>query len=119
MRLPAGWCGLFGLKPSAGRVPIDPPYLGRVAGPMTRNVADAALMMATLSGADARDYMSLPPQALEWPTRPAKLRGLRIGLMLEAGCGGPVDARSARRRRARARAISRRPARMSSRWRRS
>ena len=65
VRLPAGWCGLFGLKPSAGRVPIDPPYLGRVAGPMTRNVADAALMMATLSRADARDYMSLPPQTLD------------------------------------------------------
>src|SRR5271169_5899520 len=64
VRLPAGWCGLVALKPSAGRVPIDPPYVGRVAGPMTRNVADAALMMATLSGADARDYMSLPPQIL-------------------------------------------------------
>ena len=39
IRLPAGWCGLFGLKPSAGRVPIDPPYIGRVAGPMTRETS--------------------------------------------------------------------------------
>jgi len=87
VRLPAGWCGLFGLKPSGGRVPIDPPYVGRIAGPMTRTVADAALMMATLSKPDSRDWMSLPPQALNWATRPANLKGLRIGLLLEAGCG--------------------------------
>ncbi len=59
IRLPAGWCGLVGLKPSAGRVPIDPPYVGRAAGPMTRDVGDAALMMATLSLPDGRDYTSL------------------------------------------------------------
>src|SRR6516225_9332139 len=62
VRLPAGWCGLVGFKPSNGRVPIDPPYIGRVAGPLTRNVADAALMMATLAQPDVRDYMSLPPE---------------------------------------------------------
>ena len=43
VRLPACWCGLVALKPSLGRVPIDPPYVGRVAGPMTRTVDDAAL----------------------------------------------------------------------------
>ena len=42
LRLPAGWCGIFSLKPSLGRIPIDPPYTGRAAGPMTRTVADAA-----------------------------------------------------------------------------
>src|SRR6516162_1998008 len=66
VRLPAGWCGIFGLKPSGGRVPIDPPYIGRVAGPMTRSVGDAALMMATLALPDVRDYSSLRYEKLDW-----------------------------------------------------
>ncbi|HEY8358594.1 MAG TPA: amidase [Ramlibacter sp.] len=94
LRLPAAWCGIFTLKPSLGRIPIDPPYMGRAAGPMTRTVADAAMFMAVLSGADDRDSMSLPPQDIAWSSFDAgveKLRGLRIGLMLDAGCGLPVD----------------------------
>ncbi|WP_460451920.1 amidase [Alsobacter sp. SYSU BS001988] len=91
VRLPAGWCGLVGLKPSAGRVPIDPPYLGRVAGPMTRSVADAALMMSVLSLPDPRDGTSLPPQAVDWNDLSVDLRGLRLGLQLDIGAGLPLD----------------------------
>ena len=90
IRLPAGWCGLIGFKPSLGRIPIDPPYVGRVAGPLTRNVADAALAMSILSRPDARDGMSLPPAELDWNIGPSTVRGLRIGLMLEIGAGMDV-----------------------------
>ena len=92
IRLPAGWCGLFGLKPSHGRVPVDPFYLGRAAGPMTRTVRDSALMMATLSRPDWRDATSLPPTDFDWSDLDIDVRGLRIGLMMEAGCGLPVQA---------------------------
>lgn len=94
LRLPAGWCGIFSLKPSLGRVPIDPAYTGRAAGPMTRTVADAVLMMQVLSQPDARDSMSLPQQGITWDDfdRGTEfLRGKKIGLLLDAGCGLPVD----------------------------
>ncbi len=94
VRLPASWCGIFTLKPSLGRVPIDPPYIGRVAGPMTRTVADAALFMQVLSRPDWRDSMSLPAQDIAWhqaEAAPERLKDLRIGLLLEAGCGQAVE----------------------------
>ncbi len=87
IRLPAGWCGVVGFKPSNGRVPIKPPYIGRVAGPMTRSVTDAALMMAVLSRPDWRDAMSLPHQDLPWGELACDVRGLKIGLLLDAGWG--------------------------------
>jgi aspartyl-tRNA(Asn)/glutamyl-tRNA(Gln) amidotransferase subunit A len=90
IRLPAAWCGVFGLKPSFGRVPVDPPYYGRVAGPMTRGVADSALLMRELSKPDLRDTMSLPPQDLPWLDLNLDVKGLRIGLWLDAGLGLPV-----------------------------
>jgi aspartyl-tRNA(Asn)/glutamyl-tRNA(Gln) amidotransferase subunit A len=91
IRLPAAWCGIVGFKPSLGRVPIDPPYAGRVAGPMTRTVADAALAMTVLAQPDARDTMSLPHQAVAWRELDIDLRGLKIGLWLDAGWGQPVE----------------------------
>jgi aspartyl-tRNA(Asn)/glutamyl-tRNA(Gln) amidotransferase subunit A len=91
VRLPACWTGVVGFKPSFGRVPVAPPYYGRVAGPLTRTVADAARAMAGISGADDRDHMSLPPQPLAWDELAGEVTGLRIGLLLDAGAGLAVD----------------------------
>ena len=91
VRLPACWCGLVALKPSLGRVPIDPPYVGRVAGPMTRTVDDAALMMSVLSKPDRRDGMSLPPNDINWKALEKSPRKVRIGLMLDLGVGQALE----------------------------
>ena len=91
VRLPSGWCGLVGLKPSLGRVPIDPPYVARCAGPMTRTVDDTALLMSVLSRPDHRDGMSLPVQDIDWTNLSGDVRGKRIGLLLEAGVGTATE----------------------------
>lgn len=91
VRLPAAWCGIFALKPSLGRVPIDPPFLGRVTGPMTRTVEDAALLMDELEKPDPRDFMALPYAPQRYAARLERdPRGLRLGLCLDIGTGLPV-----------------------------
>jgi aspartyl-tRNA(Asn)/glutamyl-tRNA(Gln) amidotransferase subunit A len=91
VRLPACWCGLVALKPSLGRIPIDPPYVGRVAGPMTRTVDDAALMMSVLSRPDRRDGMSLPAHEINWKTLEKSPRKMRLGLMLDLDVGQALE----------------------------
>lgn len=60
IRLPASFCGLYGLKPSQGRVPYYfPNSPSLVAGPMTRTVEDAARMLTVLAQPDKRDYTAL------------------------------------------------------------
>ena len=91
IRLPGTWLGLATLKPSYGRVPLDSPYLGRAAGPMTRTVADAALFMGVLSRPDVRDWSCLPPEQLDWSAPAMDPRSARVGLHLDAGCGATAD----------------------------
>jgi aspartyl-tRNA(Asn)/glutamyl-tRNA(Gln) amidotransferase subunit A len=62
IRIPSAFCGVFGLKPSYGRVPIWPVSNNDYAthcGPMTRTVADAALMLSVMAGPDPWDATSL------------------------------------------------------------
>ena len=82
IRIPAAFTGIFGHKPSFGRVPAWPlsPF-GTVAhvGPMTREVADAALMMNVIARPDARDWHSLPFDGKDYTAKLTKgIRGLRI-----------------------------------------
>lgn len=91
IRLPGTWLGLTTLKPSAGRIPLDAPYLGRCAGPLTRSADDVALLMSVLSGFDARDWTALPPAQIDWHDLDLDVHGLHIGLHLEAGCGMPIE----------------------------
>jgi aspartyl-tRNA(Asn)/glutamyl-tRNA(Gln) amidotransferase subunit A len=91
IRLPAGWCGVVGLKPTHGRVAVGNPYPGRAIGPLTRTAADAALTLSVISGPDRRDHTSLPRLADSWGT-PGSVEGVRIGLLLDAGLGLPVEA---------------------------
>ena len=58
---------------------------------MTRTVADSALMMSVLSRPDWRDHMSLPPADIAWRDLSIDLKGLRIGLLLDAGAGVPAE----------------------------
>ncbi|GAA1568763.1 MULTISPECIES: amidase [Kribbella] len=88
IRLPAGWCGLVGLKPTHGRVPVGNPYAGRAIGPLTRTAGDAALALSVLQGYDPRDHTSLPLPSDVFDVRP---KGLRVALLLDAGVGLPVD----------------------------
>ncbi|HXD98655.1 MAG TPA: amidase [Candidatus Acidoferrum sp.] len=96
VRLPAGWCGVVGLKVTAGRIStfgvlplsttLDTP------GPLARSVEDAALIFRVLNGPDPRD-----PQTLAWapadplPTLRRGVAGLRLAVMPDAERAGVAD----------------------------
>ena len=95
IRIPASFAGIFGFKASWGRIPAYPASgtwnLSHI-GPMTRTVADAALMLAVSSGPDERDPYSLPAQRIEWSKMlRGSIKGLRVGYTDNLSGDDPVD----------------------------
>ena len=93
VRIPSSFCGLFGIKPTFGRIPLfpgcrDPEFPGLSAwealehiGPIARSVADAALLVDVMSGPDHHDRHSAQygsPARLSGLHRPDSLSGLKI-----------------------------------------
>lgn len=95
IRIPSSFCGVYGLKPSFGRVAMWPLSNNDNAshiGPMTRTVADAALMLAAMAGPDEWDRTSLESAPADYVGQlRAGIRGLRVAWSPDLG-GLRVDA---------------------------
>ncbi|GGG30506.1 amidase [Caldovatus sediminis] len=96
IRIPAAYSGLVGVKPTFGRVPQWPHgAFGHiaVAGPMTRSVRDAALMLSAMARFDLRDPYCLPDEPRDWRQGIEDgVAGLRVALVRRLGFDPPLDA---------------------------
>jgi len=100
IRIPAAFCGISGIRPVPGRVPVYPSDFGwdtlveHVHGPMARTVADLGLMLAALAGPDDRDPSSLPAPAHDYVTAARgerSLAGRRLAYTRDLRGLVPVD----------------------------
>lgn len=89
IRLPAAFCGIYGFKPSQGRVPYYfPNSPSLVAGPMARTVEDAALLMNLIAKSDDRDFSALPSSDVDYVEASRKpLPALKIAVAETVGFG--------------------------------
>jgi aspartyl-tRNA(Asn)/glutamyl-tRNA(Gln) amidotransferase subunit A len=98
VRIPASFCGLYGMKATMGRVPLypgtkDERYPGVSSweslehiGPLTRTVADAALVFSVIAGPDDRDRLSIPCDDVDWRRAvDGDLSGLRVAYSPDLG----------------------------------
>jgi aspartyl-tRNA(Asn)/glutamyl-tRNA(Gln) amidotransferase subunit A len=98
VRIPSAHCGLFGMKASMGRVPLypgcrDERYPGVSSweslehiGPMTRTVADSALMLSVMAGPDPRDRHTIPTSDVDWiGCLSGDIQGLRVAFSPDLG----------------------------------
>ena len=96
IRIPAAWCGLVGLKPTYGRIPQWPAgAFANVAcaGPITRTVRDAALMLSAMARYDLRDPLCVPDDGRDWRDGIEDgVLGARIAVLTRPGFDAPVDA---------------------------
>jgi aspartyl-tRNA(Asn)/glutamyl-tRNA(Gln) amidotransferase subunit A len=95
IRIPASFAGIFGHKPSYGRIPTYPASAAwslSHAGPMTRTVADAALMMQVCAGPDERDQYSLPADDTDYGSALRRgVKGLRVAYSNDLGFAEALD----------------------------
>jgi Asp-tRNA(Asn)/Glu-tRNA(Gln) amidotransferase A subunit family amidase len=90
VRIPASWCGIVGLKPGIGRIPMDvlPGLFDSIShhGPLARSVDDARLFLSVAQGPDESDIMSVTtPLDLSGPID-ASVEGMRFGVSVDLGC---------------------------------
>ena len=88
IRIPAAFCGAFGFKPSWGRVPQHPASVVETlshAGPITRTVGDAVLMLEAMAGPDARDRTSMPAEPMALDDIETGVEGLRVAWTPDLG----------------------------------
>ena len=93
IRIPVSFCGIYGLKPSWGLIPQYPASAVELfshLGPMTRTVADAALMLNVMAGADPRDRLSLPTEIDYLAALEGSIAGLRVAWSPDLGYA-PID----------------------------
>jgi aspartyl-tRNA(Asn)/glutamyl-tRNA(Gln) amidotransferase subunit A len=100
IRIPAGFCGQFGFKPTFGVVPVHPhppPWTLWHQGPISRTVHDAALMLTVISRPDVRDFYAAPPLGIDYRDGlDSGIRGMRIAYSRTLGYA-KVDAEVAAR----------------------
>ncbi|HUV56422.1 MAG TPA: amidase [Dehalococcoidales bacterium] len=96
IRIPASFSGIYGIKPTNGRVPLDVKDWGILSnaclGPMTRNVRDAALMLNVMAGPDKSDYTCIrKPHPDYLKALDSKMGTLRIAWSVDLGYEVHVD----------------------------